>query len=291
LLSGEYVILDGAVGIALPTVYGQSLHIARQETTTISWKSFAVDDSVWFEAELDVIRLEIISASDADTALMLQKILKQAKKLNPEFLNDSQGYFTESFLGFDRSWGLGSSSTLINNIAQWAQVDAHQLLWNAFSGSGYDIASAQHNIPILYHLKDGRPLVEEADFNPKFKDQLYFIHLNQKQDSREGIANYRNQSFDKSALITRISAITEQMLKCTSLAEFEVLLQTHERLISESLNLSTVQSEKFTDYEGAIKSLGAWGGDFILATGNEDAPNYFKEKGYNTVIPFSEMIL
>jgi hypothetical protein len=47
----------------------------------------------------------------------------------------------------------------------------------------------------------------------------------------------------------------------------------------------------FNDYKGAIKSLGAWGGDFILVTGNEDSISYFKKKGYNTIIPYSKMVL
>ena len=47
----------------------------------------------------------------------------------------------------------------------------------------------------------------------------------------------------------------------------------------------------FSGYEGAIKSLGAWGGDFFLATGNAAAMDYFKSKGYTTVVGYSEMIL
>jgi hypothetical protein len=42
---------------------------------------------------------------------------------------------------------------------------------------------------------------------------------------------------------------------------------------------------------GCIKSLGAWGGDFILVTGNEKNWNYFKEKGFKTILSFKEMIL
>jgi hypothetical protein len=40
-----------------------------------------------------------------------------------------------------------------------------------------------------------------------------------------------------------------------------------------------------------IKSLGAWGGDFVLATGDDKTISYFKSKGYNTVIPYSKMAL
>ncbi len=46
--------------------------------------------------------------------------------------------------------------------------------------------------------------------------------------------------------------------------------------ISDYLGLDKI----FLDYFGQTKSLGAWGGDFILATGNKDTPKYFKNKGY-----------
>ncbi|TMM59476.1 GHMP kinase [Maribacter algarum] len=291
LISGEYVILDGAVGLALPTKFGQSLRVTKSEHAYINWKSLALDKSVWFEAELDSYSLEIRQSSDLDTARTLQKILRQATKLNHKFLYGSQGYSIESYLDFDRSWGLGSSSTLMNNIAQWAEVDAFQLLWNAFSGSGYDIACAQNNTPIKYHLNERQPIVEEVEFNPTFKDSLYFIHLNEKQNSREGIAQYRNQNFDKAQLIERISDITRQLVTAKSLSEFESLLSVHENLIADGLKLTRVKDERFSDYTRSIKSLGAWGGDFILATGNKNAPAYFKSKGYDTVIPYAEMIL
>ena len=291
LLSGEYVILDGALGLAIPTKYGQSLCVSKHDHDCITWKSMAVDQSFWFEAELQIENLEISYTTELETAKTLQKILRQAKKSNNAFLKGPQGYIVASYLNFDRSWGLGSSSTLINNIAQWAQVDPYELLWNAFSGSGYDIACAQHNSALLYYLKDDKPVVEALTFNPIFKEHLFFIHLNKKQNSRDGIAQYRAQGFDKSSLVKRVSKITKQMLSATNLSQFEALLDAHEHLIAENLNLKTVKSDKFPDYSRSIKSLGAWGGDFVLATGNADTPGYFKEKGYNTVIPFSKMIL
>ena len=36
--------------------------------------------------------------------------------------------------------------------------------------------------------------------------------------------------------------------------------------------------------------LGAWGGDFIIASGGLDSPRYFNQKGFKTVITFEEMI-
>ena len=55
-------------------------------------------------------------------------------------------------LTFPRAWGLGTSSTLISLIAQWAKCDPFELLFEAFGGSGYDIACATANSPISYQL-------------------------------------------------------------------------------------------------------------------------------------------
>ena len=47
---------------------------------------------------------------------------------------------------------------------------------------------------------------------------------------------------------------------------------------------------EFPDYKGSIKSLGAWGGDFILATGDKEDRNYFINKGLRSIIEFKDMI-
>jgi hypothetical protein len=131
-----------------------------------------------------------------------------------------------------------------------------------------------------------------VEFDPIFKEELFFVHLNQKQNSRDSIQHYRDQS--KAELqnnISKISGLTSQFLTCESLKEFELLVEIHETIISKIINTPKVKSDLFQDFDGAIKSLGGWGGDFVLATGAEDAKNYFREKGYNTIIPFTEMAL
>ena len=62
-------------------------------------------------------------------------------------------------------------------------------------------------------------------------------------------------------------------------------------MVSKTIQLKTVQEQLFSDYFGQTKSLGAWGGDFILATGNGDTPDYFNKKGLQTVIPYQDLIL
>ncbi|WP_437398217.1 GYDIA family GHMP kinase [Flagellimonas lutimaris] len=291
LLSGEYAILDGAVGLAIPTSYGQSLHVTPTTSGFLEWTSFDENKNIWFSAKFDLTNLNVVSTTDETVAKTLITLLLEANTQNPLLLTDSDGFDIETHLTFPKFWGLGTSSTLINNLAQWARVDAYQLLWNAFGGSGYDIACAQHNSPITYQLKDGEPNVEEINFAPNFKDSLFFVHLNQKQSSKEAIANYREQQFDKSELVKSISSITQKLIDASTLSGFEVLMEEHEKLLSNVLNIEPVKQSLFPDYFGMVKSLGAWGGDFVLATGDDKTISYFKSKGHHTVIPYSKMIV
>lgn len=299
LLTGEYVVLDGATALAVPTKFGQNLTVEKIQEPQLIWGSFTSTGECWFEAVFDLPKLRLQNATfDSDKegsaefiAETLQKILQEARKLNPDFLNVETGFVVKTNLTFPRDWGLGSSSTLINNIAQWAKVDAYTLLWNAFSGSGYDIACAQNDAPIFYQLIDKKPKVAVVEFNPAFKDQLYFVYLNQKQNSREGIARYKENKGNLKEEIQRISAISTELIKVKTLNDFEELVDEHEQIISKIIQLQSVKQRLFPDYFGSIKSLGAWGGDFVLVTGDENTPAYFKEKGYTTILRYSEMVL
>ncbi|MBO0330496.1 GYDIA family GHMP kinase [[Muricauda] lutisoli] len=291
LLTGEYAILDGALGLAIPTSYGQSLHVTPTKSGFLEWTSFDEKNKIWFSAKFDLKNLHVVSTSDETMAKTLVSLLLEANAQNPLLLTDSHGFQIETHLTFPKSWGLGTSSTLINNLAQWARVDAYELLWNAFGGSGYDIACAQYNAPITYQLIDGEPKIEQVDFDPSFKNSLFFVHLNKKQSSKEAIANYRDQQFDKSKLVKQVSDITRKMISASTLSGFESLMEEHESLLSHILKIDPVKQQLFPDYFGMIKSLGAWGGDFVLATGDEQSISYFKSKGYNTVIPYSKMVL
>src|SRR5207344_923112 len=104
----------------------------------------------------------------------LIEILHEAYLLNPKFINESDGYTVETKLTFPKFWGLGTSSTLINNIGQWLNIDAFELLQNSFGGSGYDIACAQNDSAIVYQLEDGKPTVTPILFNPSFTDKIHF---------------------------------------------------------------------------------------------------------------------
>ncbi len=290
LISGEYVVLDGAVSLAIPTRFGQSLTVEPINSATLIWSSFDENNQIWYKNEFsfDEIQSQISSNNNELTKRLIQ-ILKSAIKLNPSFLNHSSGLKVTTRLDFKKDWGLGSSSTLINNIAQWANIDAFKLLKLTFGGSGYDIACAQHNQPISYQLNNGNPVIQEVNFKPPFKDHLYFVYLNKKQNSRDGIAHY-NLNKPHVLQINDISNISHKLIKAKSLSEFEALITLHEDYISNIIKQKPVKELLFSDFKGSIKSLGAWGGDFILVASEENPKTYFKNKGFETVIPYEDMI-
>ncbi|MCW8981170.1 MAG: GYDIA family GHMP kinase [Altibacter sp.] len=290
LLTGEYVVLDGATALAFPTRYGQSLTVEAGDEQGVHWSSLDPDGSQWFETFLSFDNGKLQPKGSDPVSQTLASILNAALELQPQFIAPHASIRVTTALDFRRDWGLGSSSTLITNIAAWAQIDPFLLLENSFGGSGYDIAAALSNSPFLYERFAAKPTYRPVHLPWEFKAQLFFVHLNQKQDSKAGIRRYEKASVAPQ-MLRKISDISNKLLLCYSLSDFEALLEAHETIISEIIQLPTVKASRFPDYPNTVKSLGAWGGDFILATGTENDQAYFRKKGYTTLIPFTEMIL
>ena len=291
LITGEYLVLDGAKAFAVPTKMGQNLIVTETENVgKIHWKSFDFDSSVWFEETLLVSDILAYDHQEESIATVLQNILFEAHKLNPELLLN-KGFSITTSLTFPRFWGLGTSSTLVNNVADWFNIDAFQLLKNSFGGSGYDIANARNNTPITYQLLSGKPIVQKVGFDPEDKENLYFLYLNQKQDSKAAIAMYYSKQYAIQEIKEKIDAITNEILEGTNQERFEYLLQQHEAYMSDVLEMKTVKEKYFSDFEGTIKSLGAWGGDFVLVVSTTNPQSYFLEKGFTTLLHYHEMIL
>lgn len=299
LLTSEYAVLDGAKALALPTRLGQSMKVSKlDEKGLIKWSSLDENVQEWFSAEIKLNQgnFQAIDSNNnspeekAITTRLLQ-IFNKCLELKPENFKDS-GFQITTKLDFKREWGLGTSSTLIYNLSQWLEVDPYNLLRKTFGGSGYDIAAASHDSPITFQLTKNEPSVFIADFNPEFKNELFFVYLNRKQNSREAIARYRNQdAIATEELTLKISGLTEQIIQSTNIEEFKILVQAHETLISKAVGLPKVKNELFPDFNGVIKSLGGWGGDFILATGKQADKDYFRNKGYHTIFDYSDLIL
>ena len=287
LISSEYAVLDGAKAFALPTKFGQHLEIRKSNKKNINWKSFDYQNNLWFETNLSITNFKPSVANPI--AQRLSKCFQVINELQPNLFKGQKELEFKSHLEFPLNWGLGSSSTLINNLAQWAKVDAYKLLAATFGGSGYDIACAQHPYPITFQKNLKSPKIKKVLFNPPFKEQLFFIHRNHKQDSRKAIANYKVSKRLKKLDFKFFNEMTETLIRTEKLQDFESIITKHELMISALIQQTPLKNTHFPDYNGAIKSLGAWGGDFFLATGSN--PSYFKDKGYEIIINYKDMIL
>ncbi len=296
LLTGEYFVLDGATGLALPTTVGQSMGVRYSQSFNpkLTWKSFDVKGNLWLEATFEFWHFNILDENPTDEVVFLQKVLREARAQNKHFLREGQDVYVETRLGFPLSWGLGSSSTLIYNIAQWAYISPFELLFKTHGGSGYDIACAGSDGPIVYELEKAGPKYGPVTFYPEFHEDLYFVYLGKKKDSREAIEYFKSKQPFPRDVVREVSALSREMLEAKSLEEFEHLLRSHEQLLSSQLGLPSVKEERFSDFDGEVKSLGAWGGDFVIVTCRHEEERlkaYFEGKGLDVVIPFSELIL
>lgn len=295
LLTGEYLVLRGALSLALPLKFGQSLEVKPLDgdENLLKWTVFT-PDGVWFSTDLNRETLQIISADDRVKAEKLSSILQAVKQLNPDAFS-KRGLEFVTRLGFNPEWGLGSSSTLIASLSRWANVNPYELLRMTFGGSGYDIACATAEQPVLYQLVDGNPQVESVKFSPVFSDRLFFVYQGQKQSSSKEVGNFkermRQMNFEKE--IDEVSEITKSLVSNVSFDDFCRLLHEHENIISHCIGREPLQ-QHFPDFEGTIKSLGAWGGDFFMAVTEwdvEKVKRYFAEKGLSVVFKYSEIVL
>lgn len=283
LITGEYLVLDGALSLAVPCKFGQSLSYEEHTESTINWKSFNSKGEVWFETTFSSENLEILECSDSNTVNWIRKILKTCYQITKKKIKGT----ISCHLEFPNNWGLGSSSTLLNNIAQLYQINPYEIHFSTTNGSGYDIACTLHHSPITYQLVNDKPVSKPVNWSPNFKKEILFIFLNKKQKSYSEINRF-NELKKNSKLIEDISNITCNILDSSSLDDFENQIGIHESIISSQLGITPVKQKYFSDFEGSIKSLGAWGGDFIMATRNNK--NYFIEKGFKTIFEFEEMV-
>ncbi|MGE5448398.1 MAG: hypothetical protein ACM3PR_08535, partial [Bacteroidales bacterium] len=74
---------------------------------------------------------------------------------------------------------------------------------------------------------------------------------------------------------------------------FHRLIGQHETMVSDLIGQMPVKQSLFMEFEGEVKSLGAWGGDYYLfssLTSDTDTKKYFENKGLNVIFRWTELI-
>lgn len=282
LLTGEYLVLRGALALAVPTRFGQRLSF-EPSAGQLSWRSFDCHNECWLEAEFSP-DARLISSSHPGSEAFVHQLLKAGLEISGKPLPTGTA---SARLEFERQWGLGSSSTLTYLVARLLGTDPMELFFATQNGSGYDVAIAGECRPILYSLSETAPSWEPAKLPAIFEDSC-LVHLNRKQRSDLEVNNFR-QKYVSQESIGQVSEITRRLIEATSKPELQDLLKRHEDILAKVLQVSTIQQRLFPDFKGSLKSLGAWGGDFIWAFG-EDAQEYFHSKGYLTSFRYKDLV-
>ena len=289
MLTSEYVAVDGALVLAIPTKLGQELFYTENEDqkSLIFWEAYH-QNQLWLKTTIDYKNWKILETNDFKASEFILKTLKNVQNLSEIKLKNDTSYHIKTNLQFPSDFGLGSSSTLMNNLAEWANIDPFILNEISLGGSGYDVAVAKEKSAVLYSRFPER-VYETIDFQPNFKDELIFIHLNQKQDTREGISHYKSKP-TSTELINDYSKLTKKIVNAQNLEEFSELMTIHEQKLSDFLETPTVKEKYFQDCPSFVKSLGAWGGDFVLASKFGDYQDYFKQRGFSKIFSWKYLI-
>lgn len=258
----------------------------------VIWNSYDHLGKKWYEAEIDLMGLDVVESSDEQIGKYLRKLFKACCQNNSEFLSHWKKYKIDHYLEFPREWGLGSSSTLIYNMANWADVNPYHLYFDVADGSAYDVACAGADGPILYTLGDGSLNVEEVEINYGFKDNIYFLPMGNKVSSQDAVKEAKKKNPDKK-IIDKISQLSEKALDIKTLSAFNSWIVEHENLLAQYLGNKRMKELHFADYWGEVKSLGAWGGDMLLITSDkskQETELYFQSKNYPTLISYKDLI-
>ena len=293
LITGEYLVLKGAKALAIPLNEGQTLSVETSNEEGLLWRA-ETRNGLWFEAKYDP-NLTILESTDYKKAVDLQRMLQKSVEQDSSIQAKLNHSSVTTMLEFDPSWGWGSSSTLLHLLEQWLGVDPYQIMDETIGGSGYDIACAAANSPIFYsRTANSVPQITPAHFNPSFIQQIGIVYLNKKQNSSSQVKSYLASTSPQKDLVEEISALTQKFTTIKDIDAFMTLMHQHETIIAKATGLTSVKQLLFPDFDGAIKSLGAWGGDFALFLSKEDFKTnkeWFASKGYLVAMPLKQVIV
>ena len=100
----------------------------------------------------------------------------------------------------------------------------------------------------------------------------------------------REQQIKCDELIEEFSQLTRDVLQTQNLEDFSQLMNLHEKKLSIFLGIETVSEKYFENCPSFIKSLGAWGGDFVMSSKFSGFEEYFQGKGFASVFSYRDLI-
>jgi len=275
LLSGEYSVLQGAKAIAVPTKMGQHLKVNPSASGDLHYTALDEKGLPWLDFQL--------SKAKGPEECLVRDLLMAAQSEE-----ELKAWALETKLDFPRVWGLGSSSTFISLIAEWTQQDVWPLFFKFLKGSGYDVAVALAKTAIEYQLSDAKKPQWKSVQIPDFFGDTGLMYLGQKQNSAREVSRYLASEHPQK-LVQEISRLSEDLLKLSDVQELEAWMEEHERKTASLIGKPTIEESFRPIIDGKIKSLGAWGGDFVWLS-RLDSAEKLKSAGFNHIFRFKELV-
>ena len=294
MIAGEYLVVSGAKAIAVPLNVGQKLAVSfnADGPHEVLWKTYEGESQILeYNFPIEDIR-QMQYKPEGERGFVL-KVLRGATRINKAFLAEKGLYIVETSFDAGLKPGLGQSSSLISNVAWWADVDVYRLNRFVSKGSGYDVAAARASGPISYIKNCPEPEISMVELPEQVLNKIFLVHLNKKESSEKSISLYLKMLLTRKKDVPGLNSIIDDLLAAKTVDAFGDAMERHDRLLSKVLRKKHVKQLLFSDFKGYIKSSGAWGGDYVLALTEDDekaVKEYFSEKGYKSVVKFSEMI-
>lgn len=269
MLCGEYAVTIGVEALAVPVSVGQWMHVwefdSPGEQHRILWEAKDRDGATWLN---ESFALPLVEVGDGERDE--RKIIHQLLAMAPENTwKTGKSYRIETQLEFDRSSGLGSSSTMVSNFSRFARLDAQAVQQQLFGGSGYDVAVAEVGKGLVF-WKDGEnnhwgPWTISSGLTQDWK----VVFLGKKQNSRNSLADVKarlQEIQNDDFMLHQLQQVAGAVKMAQQVSMVEAGLEMWQALLSMSLGLETpyqhfgIQPVK----RGLCKWLGAWGGDMLL---------------------------
>ena len=275
MLCGEYAVTIGVEALALPVYLGQWMYVWEFDSPgggdRLIWEAKEKDGSTWlnesFALPLETMEAETEKSSERDRS---REVLHSMLSMVAEgFWKTGKSYRIETQLEFDRSSGLGSSSTMVANFARLAGLDAQIVQQKVLGGSGYDVAVAELGKGLVFwknaEVANWDAWKLSADLTSKWK----IVFLGKKQNSRNALADVKGKLMEiekDDFLMHQLQQVCAAVKMANQVPMLEAGLEMWQAILAMSLGLETpYQHFKFQPTKGGLcKWLGAWGGDMLL---------------------------
>ncbi|MFZ9754565.1 MAG: hypothetical protein ACO3DK_00865 [Bacteroidia bacterium] len=268
MLIGEYAVKMGIEALALPVRVGQHLRVWEYDSPdadTLIYRAFDCHNEPFVD-----LRLPLPLGSEALDAQDDSRFVRRAMALTRAgFWKPGKSYRFETHLEFERSSGLGSSSTLIALWAQATGMNAQSLQAALLGGSGYDVAVAELGKPLVYWLKDDEPHWDTWSLDPAWTADWLLLSSGTKIDSRKSLAGVKErlEALSEDAFtMAQLQKTVDALKNAGHTAMLESGLEWWQALLYNLLGLETpYQTLGLKPIKGGMcKWLGAWGGDTLL---------------------------